>query len=1683
MDGPGNSDTKDPQGEGSSNGRNGTNSPETTITPGDIKLPTGTEVNASSVADARKKIEARLSTAQGDERAALETQLASVSAMESQLKSQPAARDQFAFARREVGIKVEVLPEVSESLDAVQKLDTETLLRNPQLLSDLQGERGKSTQELAAGKVEAGVIAAEKQQAVTQAGADVKKQRESAQARFDKLRQQVMDEGKKGPIPKERVAQYRQQLQQLRSQITQETSQLEADLNQREEDTVSRQDRFNTLQARTQQAVEETVKRDVETGNFKKYSDRMYQDRGRRLSGGQDIISPGGSQRGIFSLMDPTRPGELLPSPPRNPSNLRFQDAGDGTFKVDLGPNGTVELRPADNASAVNPFRMVGPNPTPDPVSKNGLTLPDKADLGRTKLTLSDGRVMEVSAPEEITRQIQAERRMTDAGAAKMKSAYDTTLSPQAARTLSYASDILVAPKQDTQLTRSEFKAVDDQLAQEKQRIEARTRELEAIIQVAEEKGTADLAQLEAMRQEARTHQAVATAQIDQARQKLEGRITEAKTVETGFRDGSGQPIKVMEDATAEKVRGEFRAGAEQVVKMASNPQLAVSVKASMDRAVQNYGPEQVQRVMEAVRTGKDLSTVLPQGPQNAGARLELETLAQSMAALQGVDEARSRYVLSGASIVDKTQFTEFRNEQLLADKTRLVIDTNLLVTRAEMSAIQVQDFMKGQGILTKAGAFIVDGIAYDIDRQTFGNLREGGHLPDSRYELALHIKEKVDPVAASIRADVRALEKATTKEEVGRLYDRIQASQKLLEQHLQTASTISQGALGNAALAKNLAITGAAIGAGIFTGGTGTVAILSAAAAGTAIRAGAEIVDGATSEKGVNWNNVAKEGVMGVLDGVGGAAATRLAGFSTKLLSQSVKGLSPIARGAVHFGTHTLIEGGGSGALSGGVQAYMNGEDILKGAASGAMWGVLLDGTLRGAITGLSSRRGSVPDSVAPKLSQLPDGQGSSVTIDHAQLPEGRTPEALVRVVDTPNGPEATVRLDNGELATVKMPKPQPDVSPSATPAGKSPEPLADIPSGVKAKYEAKTLADMLAARALEAESGGPLVRDIDAYLAGKIADSATSIDDLRRIQSEVGSPELLEASRKQIADRVRQVQTVDGRPVLRDESQLSNADVAALADAQMRNFTPNEIENLINQFPEAKRPMATQLLSELTQFGNTQGMQALGYALRDQVGGGTLFYLPDNPGLVQTLNYLDSKGNFYLPANVKPLNLDAVNVRGHLVMDDAFVTRFQTDPKFQEFIRKNPQIKLINPSGLNSGISIFNQAALGTPAFTTRFNEMAGRVENLINANPGMDMNQAVQQVVNQQARQQLIEGFTELARRNGENLADPAVLRQIDQSVNNRLTEPLRVAPDRAATPASIAGQLNAQPLDEAALNRLFDDMHLSPEQRAAAREMMAQNMEVFSYRRMSELSRNIHTRVMDQARKSGVSPENVFYVINTVPKTPGKSFNLVTEMHLQTNGIPHTQVLTIPAGSPGFTLPPNIPPNAMFVVLDDLAGSGGSLVKVSDQIRATGFNGQVVLSPIAVTDGAAQRLQGLANTTVIAGEQLPSFTRSPFFQGIEGPGGTTPGIFHDLTGGQFGISSTVSQTNGGMPMGDGLNISFPYMGPNNNNFFFQNIAGMLAGDAHALKLPDAQTNMRIFINRLNRIYVPRQTGVHQ
>ena len=462
-----------------------------------------------------------------------------------------------------------------------------------------------------------------------------------------------------------------------------------------------------------------------------------------------------------------------------------------------------------------------------------------------------------------------------------------------------------------------------------------------------------------------------------------------------------------------------------------------------------------------------------------------------------------------------------------------------------------------------------------------------------------------------------------------------------------------------------------------------------------------------------------------------------------------------------------------------------------------------------------------------------------------------------------------------------------------------------------------------------------------------------------------------------------------------VRDGVELSSRDVADAMNAQLQHLAPQEIRAIVEKFPGAEASVR-HALARATGFARMDSFNALRAGIEPYLASGAKLYTPGSGSLADNLVYLASKKTFAAQPGAIATATE-IEDGCVVILDDVVLARVRRDANFARDLRAS-RSQLVQPRGLVDGIDMF---AGGPAAIEQRLKLLLDDAVAL--TRDGTSFDDALDQALDRTAVATLV-------------AADPALIGQL------RVVDPAHDSTPATETDAALADRFN----DPAGLTpEQLDDVlrKAVPGVRALLREIIAQQAEVFSPRRIVAELAGEHARILTLAAIKGIAPDHIYYF---VPEA-GRSFGMMAMAYREATGLAPDQFVNGKVDLRARRLGPD----TMLVVLDDVAGSGTTLREAWLDTTDAAYQGQVVIAPMVSTPHAARMFDGQVgiqaknpNVTYMPNQAIETLLGSDWYRGLTAEQQGWVDMWLGSTGYQ----------------GNGTSIAFPYMAPDNNNQMF-------------------------------------------
>ncbi len=670
---------------------------------------------------------------------------------------------------------------------------------------------------------------------------------------------------------------------------------------------------------------------------------------------------------------------------------------------------------------------------------------------------------------------------------------------------------------------------------------------------------------------------------------------------------------------------------------------------------------------------------------------------------------------------------------------------------------------------------------------------------------------------------------------------------------------------------------------------------------------------------------------------------------------------------------------------LAGKAQAHLARLDQLEAGAVVAQLG--LDVVVPGRVFA------GPPARLAPVLESY-RARGFTVepTADGYRVTGAGEPELQLLQRETVAGPAAPA-----PEAPTKAPRsaaPRAELVPEATTVAKPTHPEGEAPKAAHPEAAAKPAHPEAAAKPAHPEADK---LESSEGTTAKAAHSESEAAPLGRPRADLSSderPTAPMAAIDPVALELARIRT--GSPgKVRNVLELNNADVALAMNEQLRAIGPEQVSELLESFPASDRELARLVLGRSSGFANMEAWSAIVGALQPHLAAGKRLYTPGAGSLADNLAYTASKGQYAeLPTKVPRIaSTNTLEPGALVVLDPVILHKLQHDAAFARKL-VDLRCQVLEPRGMFGGLNLFDSP---TPqAIAQRTRALVAETRAVASAQ-GLTALEAIDAVLARPGQNALAAHAPELI----------AQVQVVDASAHPAVTDKAlarQLSGDAGITPDELEGVLEP-----------FSEQH-----RELARELLAQQAEVYSPRRFAAELVDTHAHLLARVQQTGGDPGRVYFYIPRL----AKSYGMLAMAHREATGTSVDRYINGPDDLRARALATE----DTLIVLDDVAGSGQSLEDSAIDIHRTGFTGKVLISPMVSTEKARTLFQRLTQSQPNVDYQPHAMSRaleeSFFFKNLE------PNNKDALT--------ELIQDPG--YASNALSMVFPYMAPDNNGSFF-------------------------------------------
>jgi hypothetical protein len=431
---------------------------------------------------------------------------------------------------------------------------------------------------------------------------------------------------------------------------------------------------------------------------------------------------------------------------------------------------------------------------------------------------------------------------------------------------------------------------------------------------------------------------------------------------------------------------------------------------------------------------------------------------------------------------------------------------------------------------------------------------------------------------------------------------------------------------------------------------------------------------------------------------------------------------------------------------------------------------------------------------------------------------------------------------------------------------------------------------------------------------------------------------------------------------PHIRGVHPLNPTRVAQKLEAQIQPYTQKDIEGIAQAVSPEDPSLALEVLKQLTPFATMNSLNTLGETILSAKKEGFEPLWDDRPGTFSAvMSYLGSKGNF---PGLTPMRTFRSWIRdpkykeqkpGCTFLDDTLLKTLTQKEKLHPHLSN---LKLLVPSSGLDGVTPFNQGNLGM--IQEKVATVFARAKTM-QQETSCSWSDAVKKALEAPVRERIRNINPELE-KNLQFIPPPVGpstegLKTIDDKTLKRSGNPLI---------DEILEQLQppiSRPQD---LQKILETISPEPVIQQGALEVLERTAQIYSPRRTGQALLNTHDKVMALAEKKDIPLQNIYYIL----PDNHSSFTVINHMMQQLSGLPAKQFIDLSQqGEPVSRIEDKIKQreNCLFVILDDLCGSGMTLGDGIESIRtfiAGSSRHSLVVAPIISTEQGQRNVQDSA-----------------------------------------------------------------------------------------------------------------------
>ena len=434
--------------------------------------------------------------------------------------------------------------------------------------------------------------------------------------------------------------------------------------------------------------------------------------------------------------------------------------------------------------------------------------------------------------------------------------------------------------------------------------------------------------------------------------------------------------------------------------------------------------------------------------------------------------------------------------------------------------------------------------------------------------------------------------------------------------------------------------------------------------------------------------------------------------------------------------------------------------------------------------------------------------------------------------------------------------------------------------------------------------------------------------------------------------------------------------------------------IQNIQKDMPDIKEIEILSIMQRLTQFSNYSSLEGISKEL-----------LAENIGSIKTNEGLNSFFNYFAHSKeLFPLSKKESAKNAILVTKNDIKTLTKTT---------NPNENIyINLEGWTDGINLFTD----DKKLEQKTREVLQKAKIIQQRQPDLTLDDAVSQVLNAK-----IEKVA-----NQEGIEIKTIRIDAPPTKDAVLNQMKPIMPTKNLIKSTIETVAGCFSTSEKEYSNLCDDIA----------KYYEQNLNVYSKQSIIENLKTLNNKINTYLKENNLPKENLYYIMDANPWKQ-TSFELINKMNQELFNIPEDKIAKLTT----IRRINEYLPNSTFVILDDVLGSGDSMMKKADYMflaNKVDKDKHVIFAPITANESGIEYLNNFINIIKRHNVDtiIPVNTQKPINL-------NSSSELFNVTIGDKGHQQQCMST------------VFPYMAPDNNSALSSYIANFFVPDYHCIK----------------------------